>query len=658
MTATGTNYKGGLKVAQKSHLLRRPSGVYVCRIVVPLRHRPTIGKNEVHQSTNTRDLPIAKLVSASVLAHWREKFLTLDRLMTDVKRLLEGSPLLSLDGHISVTSAAELSGLPTKDILKNALEGRWGLFYRSGGTWGHHSLKNASEVDIDDYGTPGNPSGPIDSAYDCVTGLQRVRALDMHAVVNGILSTGRAYVRIFESSFVSEDVITLTSDNLEVDRDLVNALRAKLATLVTPEQRKSALRPVDRSSSKAPNLKISSYLEKYLRAREEQGIKRDQLRQIRDAISLFIEVTKDPLSNDITKGIVEKYRDEFLPTAPSHEDKHRKRLNTSSVLETIQRLKDSDKSYESLSPEAIRKRMAWVSSFINWIGEQQSQNLDRVTTEGAARTKKRTKKNETERPPFGPEELTAMFSDPIFQNGKGKQTNTGTYKGFLPWHYWGLLIALYAGVRSNESCQLHVSDIIQIDGIWCFSIDSDDREDGASAKSMKTPSARRKIPIHQKLLDLGLIEWRDAVREAGYTQLFPEWKAHNTNGRFSPMASRWFSETFKRRTLPESTDPKKVLHSFRHNFNTALVNAHCPPSVVSQLMGHALVDASASKQTLQTYYHGPKTKTLQDAINSIEFDLPEIKPFDLKVGLQALSDAAGRKVANARRKGKGIGSPQ
>jgi hypothetical protein len=121
-------------VAQKSHLLRRPSGVYVCRIVVPLRHRQTIGKSEIHQSTNTRDLPIAKLVSASVLAHWREKFLTLDRLMTDVKRLLEGSPLLSLNGHISVASAAELSGLTTSDILKNALEGRWGLFYRSGGS--------------------------------------------------------------------------------------------------------------------------------------------------------------------------------------------------------------------------------------------------------------------------------------------------------------------------------------------------------------------------------------------------------------------------------------------------------------------------------------------------------------------------------------------
>lgn len=655
MTATGTNYKGGLKVAQKSHLLRRPSGVYVCRIVVPLRHRQTIGKSEVHQSTNTRDLPIAKLVSASVLAHWREKFLSLDRLMTDVKRLLEGSPLLSLNGHISVASAAELSGLTTSDILKNALEGRWGLFYRSGGIWGHHSLQNASEVALDDYGTPGNPRGPIGSAYDCVTGLQRVRASDTHAVINGIIETGCASIRIFESGFVSDDLVTLTANNLELDRHLVEALRQKVVALVTPEQKKSALRSTDQRSSKAPSVKISSYLERYLQERAEK-IKPDQLRQIRDSLSLFIEIKNDPLLGEVTREFLSDYRDNFLTTVPDHEEKHRIKLKTLSVCETIRRLQNSGENYKPLSSGSIQKRMGWVSNFVEWIKKQQSQNLEGIASEGSARTKSRTNKGEKKRYPFSQEDLRAIFSDPIFQNGKGKLTSAGTYKGFLPWHYWGLLIALYAGVRPNESCQLLTSDIVQIDGIWCFSIDSDDREDDESAKSVKTLSGRRSIPIHQNLLDLGLIQWRDAVAGTGYKQLFPEWKAHKTTGRFSPMATRWFMETFKPRTLPKDTDKRKVLYSFRHNFNTALMNTDCQPPVVSQLMGHALKDPSASRQTMQTYYHGPETKMLRDAINSLSFDLPTIKPFDVKVGLQALSDAAGRKVANARRKGKGIGS--
>ncbi|WP_338157368.1 DUF6538 domain-containing protein [Burkholderia multivorans] len=38
-------------MAQTSCLYRRPSGIYVVRLVVPKRLRSAVGKNEIHAST-------------------------------------------------------------------------------------------------------------------------------------------------------------------------------------------------------------------------------------------------------------------------------------------------------------------------------------------------------------------------------------------------------------------------------------------------------------------------------------------------------------------------------------------------------------------------------------------------------------------------------
>lgn len=85
-------------MAPAANLYRRTSGVYVVRLAVPERLRPAVGKREIHVSTGSRVLALAKTVAAGVLGHWREKFLDLERLqLMDVERLVAGSPELSID---------------------------------------------------------------------------------------------------------------------------------------------------------------------------------------------------------------------------------------------------------------------------------------------------------------------------------------------------------------------------------------------------------------------------------------------------------------------------------------------------------------------------------------------------------------------------------
>jgi len=42
--------------------------------------------------------------------------------------------------------------------------------------------------------------------------------------------------------------------------------------------------------------------------------------------------------------------------------------------------------------------------------------------------------------------------------------------GIDEWKRWVVLLGRYTGMRCNETCQLHRDDIVQVEGVWCVSI--------------------------------------------------------------------------------------------------------------------------------------------------------------------------------------------
>ena len=64
--------------------------------------------------------------------------------------------------------------------------------------------------------------------------------------------------------------------------------------------------------------------------------------------------------------------------------------------------------------------------------------------------------------------------------------------------YYVTMIAAYSGMRIKEITQLHKEDIVLKDGIYCFNINTDD------GKTTKTKNSIRFVPIHGKLIDLGI----------------------------------------------------------------------------------------------------------------------------------------------------------
>jgi len=93
------------------NLERRPNGIYVARLTVPARLRAVVGASVFIASTRSRNLVVAKLLAAELIAGWRRHLFELDRLsllrssrtsMTQqsILKIVEGHPLLLAGGYL------------------------------------------------------------------------------------------------------------------------------------------------------------------------------------------------------------------------------------------------------------------------------------------------------------------------------------------------------------------------------------------------------------------------------------------------------------------------------------------------------------------------------------------------------------------------------
>lgn len=167
---------------------------------------------------------------------------------------------------------------------------------------------------------------------------------------------------------------------------------------------------------------------------------------------------------------------------------------------------------------------------------------------------------------------------------------------------WGPLIAIYTGARLNEISQLQLGDIRQQDDIWCFDF-NDEGED----KKLKTTSSRRLVPVHSRLLELGLLEYVDQLRVQKKPRFLYE-LTYNAKEGYGRNLGRWVNEKFL--TALDFKSKELVFHSFRHTMVTRLMQAGAEESVVKAIVGHARQGV-----TQQHYFRqGYTVSQLQEAL--------------------------------------------
>ena len=86
-------------------------------------------------------------------------------------------------------------------------------------------------------------------------------------------------------------------------------------------------------------------------------------------------------------------------------------------------------------------------------------------------------------------------------------------------HRWGTLIAIHSGARLNEVAQLHLEDVKQVEGLWCF----DFNQKPGTLKKLKNAASKRVIPVHPKLLEYGFLDFFNTMKaRTGNERLFPD----------------------------------------------------------------------------------------------------------------------------------------
>lgn len=185
-------------------------------------------------------------------------------------------------------------------------------------------------------------------------------------------------------------------------------------------------------------------------------------------------------------------------------------------------------------------------------------------------SKKEESKRKKKRVPFESVHLNQLFSSDWYNPGSNNWH--GKMRGDLAARYWVPLICLYHGLRITEALQLFKSDIVLGEpAMLRIAVDENEEEQSGDLKrTLKNEATQRVVPIHPKLIELGLLD---------YVKHCSAWKETNVlfpssipdDESKSPVLGRSYSQAFLRFLKQELNFPSGYCnHSFRHSLEDCL----------------------------------------------------------------------------------------
>lgn len=326
--------------------------------------------------------------------------------------------------------------------------------------------------------------------------------------------------------------------------------------------------------------------------------------------------------SEITTGDITGYIDLLLRTP----DRVTMRFPGRTLEQAVAINRTLDKPHKTISPNTIRdthfaviRSVFAYAAKLNWVVPSPA---DRVRVPGS--TKKGGKKSS-----FKQEELDVFFRLPVFAGCRSETVPGVAGSVRLNDHrFWTPLIMLFSGARPSEIGQLAVSDVKLGGRVPYISIltefDPDDPED--FVVSYKTENARREIPIHPKLLDLGFDEYvRQRVQEGG-ERLFPDWKLSKNVMKLYSGAS-WIRR-FNGVYIPRITKrhPRPTFYSLRHTFKVAMATYKIDQAIQAQMLGHAHVGMDGN------YFDGVTLEELHSQISEIAYKHVDLDHLSRRAG--------------------------
>ena len=294
---------------------------------------------------------------------------------------------------------------------------------------------------------------------------------------------------------------------------------------------------------------ISSNVKTFLDRKQIEGKSIKEIGSDRVILEEFYEIVGNIDFSTVTKKEVSYYIDVQTKLPPNR--KKSPKYRDLSIKE-VMKLKLSQK--ETQTPQNINKRLSKLNTFGNW-GVRQGL----LITNPFSGMKFLVKKQPNSRQPFTVDELKKILKPETYL--KWTINFEHPYKihkvtNKLP-YYWIFLLGIFSGMRTNEMCQLRLSDLKRVDKIWFMFV-----EDSEETR-VKTESSIRKVPLHPQLIDMGFIDYVGNLRKKKKSRVF--WELNQDRDGFASHVSRHYNQRFLP-TVGVWKKHTKVLYCTRHTF--------------------------------------------------------------------------------------------
>jgi integrase len=338
-------------------------------------------------------------------------------------------------------------------------------------------------------------------------------------------------------------------------------------------------------------VRLSAALAEYVKEHDASGHWKPKTREETEGVyRLLVGIVGDRDMSELDYKVFSGFRDSLTRFPSNHTKRRAYRGKTipEILAMTAEGSARTAKVSTPLSASSVNKHIIRTGAFLKWAMKRGYVSAN--FAEGL--TVVRKGKESEEREAYSKEDLLNLVRSPL-----------AGFRETKPERFWVPLLGLYTGARLNELCQLHLEDIRVVDGILSIDINS------RGEKMLKNVGSRRIVPVHPVLVALGFTEYVEGLRKKGEKRLWPALRMKR--GGFGDDFSKWYGR-WNRTHI--TTSKKKVFHSLRANFITALLNAGVDPAIVSALVGHV-----GGSMTLDRYHKGFSVALLRDAVEKLSF---------------------------------------
>lgn len=256
-------------------------------------------------------------------------------------------------------------------------------------------------------------------------------------------------------------------------------------------------------------------------------------------------------------------------------------------------------------PGTINRHLETIGAIVSHARIQDKIAVDRDIDTTALRVLE-TKRARNKRDAFERSEVVQLFKHHIWHGCRSEvRRNEAGYVILKDGLYWVPLIVHYSGARLEEIAGLPTLALMPNGNDWGFDIRPHEE------RRLKNLQSERLLPVHDHLIELGLIEYRHRMLARKEEYLFPELRPTSPKLPFhKAMRYNWDKA---RKTQLGINAEGLTMHSLRHYVNITLKgNKAVEKSVRLDILGHAAEDLNE-----EVYTDGSPFREKAEAINLI-----------------------------------------